>query len=87
MSAKDEPNAVTKLLSKAAEMIQSLFKQKEPLKNKEYDVYTRISCNKCSVKEMRSFQVGDYLFKDMGACQGCNGEMTITGIFTKTKAV
>lgn len=83
MSADEEPSRVSKLINKAGDLLSSLFKQKEPVKTKEYDVYTSIGCNKCSVKETRVFQVGDYLFKDMGSCESCEGERIITGIYTK----
>lgn len=87
MSAEKETGWVAKIINKASEILQSLFKQKEPLKTREYDVYTRIGCNKCSVIETRGFQVGDYLFKDMGSCGSCDGETMITGIYTKGKPV
>lgn len=83
MSDDKGRSQLSKLISKAADLLSSLFKQKEPIVAREYDVYTRIGCNNCSVKETRTFQVGDYLFKDMGSCGSCNGERMIIGIYTK----
>jgi hypothetical protein len=47
---------------------------------------TTIECKKCGVKNVREFQRGDYVFKELGPCQKCPEEkMIITAIFKEVK--
>jgi hypothetical protein len=48
-------------------------------------VTTTVECKKCGFKSVREFQRGDYVFKDMGACQKCNEKMLITAIYREVK--
>lgn len=42
---------------------------------------TSIRCPKCSFKNIRDFQVGDYIPKPMEACPSCGTQTTIDGIY------
>jgi hypothetical protein len=48
-------------------------------------VTTTIECKKCGSKEVREFQRGDYMFKELGPCQKCNDKMMITAIYREVK--
>ncbi|MEM0211405.1 MAG: hypothetical protein QXM35_01875 [Candidatus Methanomethylicia archaeon] len=47
-------------------------------------IVTSIKCvNKiCNYKEERLFQEGDYIFKGIGKCPKCNGDLFINAIYT-----
>ncbi len=44
---------------------------------------TTILCGKCGFKMVRLFSVGDYIHKEIGKCQQCDGTMTITSIYAE----
>jgi len=44
---------------------------------------TTVLCEKCGFKMMRLFSVGDYVNKQIGKCQQCDGIMTITSIYAE----
>jgi len=48
-------------------------------------VTTTIECKKCGSKNVRDFQRGDYIFKELGPCQKCNDTMMITAIYKEVK--
>jgi uncharacterized membrane protein len=49
-------------------------------------VMTTIECKKCGFKTTREFQRGDYVFKELDACQKCpDQKQMITGIFKEIK--
>lgn len=48
-------------------------------------VTTTIECKKCSFKNVREFQRGDYIFKELEPCQKCNDKMMITAIYREVK--
>lgn len=48
-------------------------------------VTTTIECKKCSFKNVREFQRGDYIFKEVEPCQKCNDKMLITAIYREVK--
>ena len=50
-------------------------------------VMTTIGCVKtCDQKNVREFQRGDYVYKELDAsCQKCGGKQMITGIFKEVK--
>jgi hypothetical protein len=48
-------------------------------------VTTTIECKKCSFKNVREFQRGDYIFKEVEPCQKCNDKMMITAIYREVK--
>jgi len=48
-------------------------------------VMTTIECKKCNFKNVREFQRGDFVFKDLDPCQKCNEKMIITAIYKEVK--
>jgi hypothetical protein len=48
-------------------------------------VMTTIECRKCDIKNVREFQRGDFVFKDLEPCQKCNDNMIITAIYKEVK--
>jgi len=48
-------------------------------------VMTTIECKKCGFKSVREFQRGDFVFKDLDACQKCDDKMIITAIYKEVK--
>ena len=47
---------------------------------------TTIECRKCGFKSVREFQRGDYVFKELDACQKCpEDKMIITAIYKEVK--
>lgn len=48
-------------------------------------VTTTVECKKCGSKDVREFQRGDYIFKELGPCQKCNDTMMITAIYKEVK--
>ncbi|MBC7130379.1 hypothetical protein H5T51_04045 [Candidatus Bathyarchaeota archaeon] len=44
-------------------------------------VVTTIECRKCGFKNVRKFQRGDYVFKEVEPCEKCNENMMITAIY------
>ncbi len=48
-------------------------------------VTTTIECKKCSFKNVREFQRGDYIFKEVEPCQKCSDKMLITAIYREVK--
>jgi len=47
---------------------------------------TTIECKKCGVKNVREFQRGDYVFKELEPCQKCpDTKMMITAIYKEIK--
>jgi hypothetical protein len=39
-------------------------------------------CTNCEYTEVRDFQKGDYVYKTIGKCKDCKGEMYIRSIYT-----
>ena len=48
-------------------------------------VMTTVECKKCGFKSVREFQRGDFVFKDLDACQKCEDKMLITAIYKEVK--
>jgi cation transport ATPase len=48
-------------------------------------VTTTIECKKCGFKNVREFQRGDYIFKELGTCEKCSDTMMITAIYKEVK--
>lgn len=48
-------------------------------------ITTTIECRKCGFKNIREFQRGDYIFKEVEPCQKCNENMLITAIYREVK--
>ena len=48
-------------------------------------VITTIVCEKCGLKNVRDFERGDYIFKEVEPCPKCNEKMVITAIYREVK--
>jgi len=48
-------------------------------------ITTTIECRKCGFKNVREFERGDYIFKDVDPCQKCNEKMLITAIYREVE--
>src|SRR5665647_774772 len=49
-------------------------------------VMTTIECKKCNSKNIREYQRGDYVFKELDACQKCpDTKQLITAIYKEVK--
>jgi predicted membrane protein len=49
-------------------------------------IMTTIECRKCGFKNVREFQRGDYVFKELGPCEKCpDDKMMITAIYKEVK--
>lgn len=48
-------------------------------------ITTTIECKKCGYKNVREFQRGDFIFKEVDHCEKCNDKMLITAIFREVK--
>ncbi len=46
-------------------------------------VLTTIICTKCGFKIVRNFGVGDYVNREVGKCQQCDGTMFISSVFAE----
>jgi predicted membrane protein len=55
------------------------------MKIEKPSVMTTIECRKCGVKNVREFQRGDYVFKELDKCQKCDDKMMITAIYKEVK--
>jgi hypothetical protein len=55
------------------------------LRIKSPPITTTIECRKCNFKNVRDFQRGDYIFKEVETCQKCNENMLITAIYREVK--
>jgi hypothetical protein len=48
-------------------------------------VMTTVECKKCGFKSVREFQRGDFVFKELEACQKCEDKMLVTAIYKEVK--
>lgn len=65
-----------------------LFQTRKRMKRlsiKAPSVTTTIECRKCGFKNVRDFQRGDYIFKEVDPCQKCNENMLITAIYREVE--
>jgi len=51
-----------------------------------FEVKTEITCPSCGLREVRSFQKGDYVFKEVGECPRCGKGRYISSIFREEEA-
>jgi len=71
----------TYVLFQTRKRIQSL----QSLRIKAPSITTMIECRKCGFKNIREFQRGDYIFKEVEPCQKCKENMLITAIYKEVK--
>jgi hypothetical protein len=48
-------------------------------------VMTTVECKKCGIKNVREFQRGDYVYKELEKCQKCDDMQLITAIYKEVK--
>ena len=48
-------------------------------------ITTTIGCTKCGFKNVRNFERGDYILKEMGACTKCETPMMISSIYREVE--
>ncbi len=48
-------------------------------------ITTTIVCSKCGFKNVRKYERGDYILKDVGQCTKCEGTLTISAIYREVK--
>jgi hypothetical protein len=48
-------------------------------------ITTTIICPKCGFKNVRNFERGDYILKELGSCTKCDGTMIISAIYREVK--
>lgn len=48
-------------------------------------VTTTVQCEKCDFKNIRAFEQGDYIFKELEPCPKCDENMMITEIYREVK--
>ncbi|MBX5326766.1 MAG: hypothetical protein ACQXXH_06005 [Candidatus Bathyarchaeia archaeon] len=48
-------------------------------------VITTISCQKCGFKNVREFERGDFVFKEVGPCPKCNDKLLVSAIYREIK--
>ncbi len=48
-------------------------------------IMTTIECRKCGFKNVRVFQRGDFVYKELEKCQKCDDKLMITAIYREVK--
>jgi hypothetical protein len=52
-----------------------------PVVNPIFRTVTVAKCSKCEYAEVRDFQRGDYIYKVLGKCKECSGDMFVKTIY------
>ncbi len=60
--------------------------QRKPTAQALPSVVTVISCLNCDYREEREYKVGDFVFKKLGSCARCGGELFISAIYAVRRA-
>ncbi|TRO48299.1 hypothetical protein E2P47_03155 [Candidatus Bathyarchaeota archaeon] len=55
------------------------------LKTEDTKVMTTIECRKCKTKDLREFERGDFVFKELDKCDKCEENKIITAIYKEIK--
>ena len=66
-------------------LLQSRRRMTTAIKTANPSMMTTIQCRKCGFKNVREFQRGDYVFKELEKCQKCDDKMIITAIYKEIK--
>jgi predicted membrane protein len=69
----------------AAYMLLQSRKHVATMKIEAPKVMTTVECRKCGFKNVREFQRGDFVFKELEKCQKCDDKMIITAIYKEVK--
>jgi len=84
--ATQRVEAVTSLLfflaiAMASASLIATAAQRKPLVKPVPSVVTVVNCLNCEFREEREFTVGDFVFKRLGNCAKCGGELFISAIY------
>ena len=73
-------------LAISAAVLYQTRKRTSTMKIEVPKVMTTIECKKCGFKNTREYQRGDYVFKELDACQKCpDTKQLITAIYKEVK--
>lgn len=64
----------------------AMASQRRPTAHRGPNVVTVISCMGCGYREEREFKAGDFVFKRLGSCTKCGGELFISAIYAIAQA-
>ena len=60
-------------------------KRVSKMKIEEPKVMTTVECKKCGTKDVREFERGDFVFKELDKCEKCEENKIITAIYKEVK--
>ena len=60
-------------------------KRMAKMKIEEPKMMTTIECRKCDTKEVREFERGDFVYKELDKCDKCEDNKIITSIYKEVK--
>ena len=60
-------------------------KRVEKMKIEDPKVMTTVECKKCVTKDVREFERGDFVFKELDKCDKCEENKIITAIYKEVK--
>lgn len=60
-------------------------KRVEKMKIEDPKVMTTVECKKCGTKDVREFERGDFVFKELDKCDKCEENKIITAIYKEVK--
>ncbi len=55
------------------------------MKIEEPKIMTTVECRKCETKDIREFERGDFVYKELGKCDKCEDNKIITAIYKIVK--
>lgn len=60
-------------------------KRMAKMKIEEPKMMTTIECRKCGTKDVREFERGDFVYKELDKCEKCEDNKIITSIYKEVK--
>ena len=60
-------------------------KRMAKMKIEEPKMMTTIECRKCGTKDVREFERGDFVYKELDKCEKCEDNKMITSIYKEVK--
>ena len=83
----DVVNVILSASTIALSIYLLLQMRKKPLSldSEVLKVLTVIRCTKCNYENIKDFEKGDYVLKEVGSCPKCDGTLLIYSIFRETK--
>ena len=68
-----------------AYMLFQVRRQVKRYRLKTEPIVTTIICPKCDLKNVRNFERGDYILKELEPCKKCEGTTIISAIYREVK--